>query len=609
MLSAPRMRSQALTTLVALSLGAAPALAEPGPAQALTPEEVEAIRADVRRKLASELRESLAADVRAATENAPPPSPFDAERFKWDEPESHGLGFLDFDGYLRFRYSLFENLALGTYAADADGGPVGPFAPGSGAPPVPLCTTDPACNAARGEDKTLAGANLRFRLEPTLEVYEDVRIRTQIDVFDRLVLGSTPDGFPRNDSVPLLGFSQSQMPQSDGINALEDSIRVKRAWAEIITSLGQIRVGRMPSHFGLGLLTSSGSDLDANDGDTVDRLMFATRLGDYYVMPAFEWGASGPTSARTSDPFGQPFDRDQRDDVDRYVLIVAKGDAERREEAARARGETVLSYGFFAMYETQAIEATAYDVEDASTVDELVARDGELFFGSAWGRLLVDDLRLEAELVGQFGTIASQWDKGFSPRQVDVFTLGAAATAEYKLLGDSLTLRLLVAAASGDAAPGFGVRTRARDRAPAAGDFDGPQDADGEITNYRFNPDFRVDRILFRQLIGAVTDALVIRPGAQYDIVRGFGVRLDCVYSQAMLAVSTPSGSFDPAHPLGVELDAKVFYENDDFVAALEYGLLFPLAGLDAQITRNGAKEVLAASAAQTLEATLAVTF
>ncbi|MBI4818571.1 MAG: TIGR04551 family protein [Deltaproteobacteria bacterium] len=611
------MRVPALTSLVALSIcslsicslsicsHAFAQTAEPG---SLSQEELDGIRSEVQKKLEAELLEQVRAEAKAElAKQEATPSPFDAERWKWEEPDTKGLGFLSFDGYLRFRYSLFHRLDLGTYAADADDGPVGPFAAGVVAP-VPICSTNPECEQARGPDQTLAGANLRFRLEPTLDVYEDVRIRTQIDVFDRLVLGSTPDGFPKNDTVPLLAFSQTQLWPSNGINALADSIRVKRVWAEITTSLGQIRAGRMPSHFGLGLLSSSGSDLDANDGDTVDRLMFATKIGGYYVMPAFEWGASGPTSANPGELFGQPFDRDQRDDVDRYVLIVAKGDSEGREAAARARGETVIDYGAYAIYETQTFESPSEEPKDSATTNTLFARDAELFMASLWGRLAAGDLELEAELVGTFGSYREDHFEG-SERNVDVLAVGAAATTEYRLLGDSLTLRLLLAAAAGDRAPGLGVRSRQEGRTPKAGDFDGPQDLDGDVTNYRFNPDFRVDRILWRQLVGAVTDALIVKPGVQYNLTKGLGARLDAIYSRAMFAASTPSGSFDPTHDLGVELDAKLFYESENFVAALEYGVLFPLAGLNSQITRGGAKEVLEASAAQTIEATLAVTF
>ena len=40
-----------------------------------------------------------------------------------------------------------------------------------------------------------AFANMRLRLEPAIHLSDDVRVRMQIDVFDNMVLGSTPDSF------------------------------------------------------------------------------------------------------------------------------------------------------------------------------------------------------------------------------------------------------------------------------------------------------------------------------------------------------------------------------------------------------------------------------
>jgi hypothetical protein len=42
-------------------------------------------------------------------------------------------------------------------------------------------------------------------------------------------------------------------------------------------------------------------------------------------------------------------------------------------------------------------------------------------------------------------------------------------------------------------------------------------------------------------------------------------------------ASSTPSGK----GPLGIELDPSVTFETNAFLAALDYAVLFPLAGLD----------------------------
>src|SRR5687768_6238700 len=301
------------------------------------------IKEELREELREELKEELKSEIKAelTSEGAGTgPVQEDAwaeEEWKWEEPVKPELNFLEFDGYFRFRYDLFNKLDLNTYYFNAeDNLEFGPFTPNF-APPTPACNTDqgmrvfdanghnrmasaPSCANGAGPSSTLGSANMRLRLEPVFNVYEDIKIKMQMDILDNLILGSTPDGFPTNPISPLLAFSQTQIAPSDGVNSLTDSIRVKRVWAEIMTPLGQLRVGRMPSHFGMGLLANQGGGLDSDFGDTNDRVLFATKIGDFYIIPAYDWAVSGPTSATRLFPYGQPFDTDNRDDVDQYIL-------------------------------------------------------------------------------------------------------------------------------------------------------------------------------------------------------------------------------------------------------------------------------------------------
>jgi uncharacterized protein (TIGR04551 family) len=121
--------------------------------------------------------------------------------------------------------------------------------------------------------------------------------------------------------------------------------------------------------------------------------------------------------------------------------------------------------------------------------------------------------------------------------------------------------------------------------APQAGDLDGPQadlPRDASVDNFRFHPDYRIDRILFREIIGTVTDAIYLRPHARYRLVDDRHAELDAelavIASWAASAASTPSG----ARPLGIEIDPGLTYRTrDGFRAALEYAVLLPGAAFD----------------------------
>ncbi|HVY47501.1 MAG TPA: hypothetical protein VHB21_16545, partial [Minicystis sp.] len=139
--------------------------------------------------------------------------------------------------------------------------------------------------------------------------------------------------------------------------------------------------------------------------------------------------------------------------------------------------------------------------------------------------------------------------------------------------------------ASGDSAPGFGAFPVAGQTAPRRGDLDGPQanpPYDTTVDNFRFNPNYLVDRILFREIIGTVTDAIYVRPHAEIEPVRfprgALSLGLFSVISFAAEPTSTPSGK----RPLGVEIDPTITYRADfGFEAALEQATLIPLAGFD----------------------------
>src|SRR5205823_4417975 len=117
-----------------------------------------------------------------------------------------------------------------------------------------------------------------LRLDPTLNVSEDVRIRMTADIFDNMVLGGTSDAYPgitSNPGNPLTAFTQTQLSPSRGFNnAMADSIQLKRAWGEVTTPVGEVRFGRLGSHFGLGILANDGNCLECDSGNNADRLMF-----------------------------------------------------------------------------------------------------------------------------------------------------------------------------------------------------------------------------------------------------------------------------------------------------------------------------------------------
>lgn len=558
--------------LAASLLAAAPALAEQadGGSAPVAGGDLEALRRDLleqARKEAdarvSQAKEELHNEVRAelATQSA---------NHSWEEEwqeQKKKLELLELDGYLRTRPTLFHDMDL-SRGLDADGKTLYPR---------------PSINDADlTKGRSQAWVDMRFRLEPTINISEDIRIRSQLDFFDNLVLGSSPELDARS---PTAFFSMSQVTPAN-------AIRVKRAWAEVNTPVGLLSFGRMGSNWGTGMLHNDGNCLDCDYGDTVDRISFAARVAGYYVVPMFDYVGKGPTTAKDQPEqgvFGQPIDRDQASNVAGplagpvFSLALAKRDTDKEIQRKLDAGESSLNYGVFFSYRRQ-----RYTPNGGADGQTPVATGASMYVPDLWARFMSSRLKLEAEVAGIFGSLddVNLVPTGV-PQSVSMTQLGAVLTADVKALeGGHLHLLGEVGFASGDSAPGLGNVDVLGGKPTQLGSVDGPQFncatgqtcKDASIDNFRFNRDYRVDMILWREILGGVTDALYVKPGVKYEIAEGFGVKLNAIYSRTIFSASSPSGS-NPN--LGIELDPGVEYRSDDgFAASVDYGLLVPLPGL-----------------------------
>ena len=149
---------------------------------------------------------------------------------------------------------------------------------------------------------------------------------------------------------------------------------------------------------------------------------------------------------------------------------------------------------------------------------------------------------------------------------------GGVARLAWQAMPNKLTLGAEVGVASGDKAPGFGndpSQLAADGTLPEAGALEGPQygrGGDHSLDNLRFNPGYRVDLVLWREILGQVTDAWYVKPSLKWEVVSGLTYTGALVYSQAVYGTSTPSATSTAAgeRPLGLELDNSLAYAADD---------------------------------------------
>ena len=526
---------------------------------------------------------------------------------------------LELHGYFRTRGELFHNFFLGRHNTPTDtqnlwpqpldqsyneGGTQG--APGT-AHFVNLCgpNNNQACY-----DKTQASADLRFRINPELHISDNLRIMSQLDMLNNLVLGSTPDAYamqpsssangtaPRgytqagyNGYAPLGAFSTTQGAPTAGVNGYQNSINVNRVWGEYMTPVGQLRFGRMPNQWGLGMVANSGDGIDSDYQSTTDRIMFITGVKsmDLYFGGAWDFVSTGPNTSSPYDVYGgQPYSTANLTNVNEWVAFVARKTNPELQRLKLARGEIVLNAGLYAVYRSQDLDVVAgtspLTANTASqTNNGLEYRGAYAFIPDLWVQALYNKFRFEGEFATIYGSVGHTPQTQVQPTQVR--EMGLTTQTEFRAIEDKLHLNFGFGWASGDPwAPSLN---------PGQTGLQSEGNTYGPISTFRFHPDYRVDLIFFREILTRVEGAYYFRPSVDYDFLRNpngqkFGGGAAVIWSRASEFEQAPGHKRD----LGVELDVQLYYQakdgslNDDpekvggFFTMLQYGVFFPLAGL-----------------------------
>jgi uncharacterized protein (TIGR04551 family) len=457
-------------------------------------------------------------------------------------------------GYLRTRDAYLYNVDLDR-GLDSRGQPLFP---------IPL-----------GGGQSLDSADLRARTD--LAVYArgmGVAVKARIDWLDNVSLGGDPD---------LAGGS----PATSG-GQRPSAVVVKRAWGETLTPMGTLAVGRMGAHFGLGISANGGDCEDCDHGDAADRLAFVSPIAGHLIAVAYDIASRGPFT--TSRDGGHAIGLEPTDAAAGPTIAVLRVHSPATLARRAAAGLATLEYAGYLTHRTQDRDVPGSYLLAAAppagfTSNDLVARGFDATLSGAWFRMSGAHFRVEAELAYFRATVAQPSLIPGVEITVPVTSNQLGLAVESEITSDAVRFGIDSGYASGDDAPGFGAFPKPTDGSAPAGALDGLQvnlPRDHTVDNFRFHPDYHIDQILFREIIGTITDAIYVRPHVRATLLKAGVGRLEAgtalIASWAVESASTPSGQ----RPLGIEIDPELRYASrDGFAATLDYGLLLPGSAFD----------------------------
>ena len=485
-------------------------------------------------------------------------------------PET-SLFSIELDGSFRWRTELWKDIDLGLYPFHNAYGIMPPLGSDAGSSGQPVRET----------------TDIRFQLKPSLHISERATVHSTIDLFS---IGAGSGGF--SDIATQMGNAYGVPQPGDFGNPL-DSASIRHLWVDIrLFHLLTIQLGRVAAHWGMGILENDGRDLDGDGGDAFDGVTFRLNLPDgMWGSVTLDWPLEGAQVQSPFAPWGTAYDIGDKDDIWQWRLRFVS-------EAQNTQAPVQFSWGVYARFLMQEYSSPGgdspsggcvadYPFQSVYNCDEVFWRDAFVMTPDAWMKLtarIAPDywLHLEAEIVGRYGTMTAT--QRFSGKDSGKTLYGVAGAGRITLETPAIEAEVEFGAASGDTGShAFGVLDRPVVAEPDDSQWEQSPVASNEtITSFAFNPGYRVDQILFRRGVGAVTNAFYVKPRLRYLPLPigddgGLWVQASVMYAQAFVAESTPGN----ATGLGVETDLTVGLDLGSHVQArLQGAVLVPMSGI-----------------------------
>lgn len=442
----------------------------------------------------------------------------------------------------------------------------------------------------------MSSADVRLRLEPLIQLGDSAKVGMQLDAMGLL-----------GDNAAVMTAETRFGTGEFGNNPLKGGLMVRRAWASLrVLGLANVAIGRMADHFGLGMVRNQGGEFDQDYQSDVDRVLvtgelmgFRLALGranlaslplaseggalaNYNAAVAAQQGTSnGVPDTLGAGNSGMPLQDSA--DVIRWDVAVGGGKlvADRgllwdaallwQSQDFGLRGESTQTPG--GPSPRAQLSDPSCGVDCAMLTQRglrLYTFQAALDWHTVWGGF---PLRLQAESALEYGTIARS-DITIAADAKTILAGGAALRAKWQRPATDWLLD--VGVATGEADGGFGVNDTTNFK--MGGVSDGA--ARAFLTGFRFHRSYRVDGLLFRDLIGAVANTLYVRPAWRWPMWQAKGQV--CTLELGLLGAVAASADATPGlgRWIGVEPDATLRLQRGQAHAFARATVVLPGAAL-----------------------------
>ena len=430
-------------------------------------------------------------------------------------------------------------------------------------------------------EHVLNWAWLKLHLEPIINVAEVMEIHTKLSIFGNTAMGADNYEFDKKENGLL---RDAQLSNSA-------SIVFEGLWGVFDTPIGELKVGRMPFHWGLGILYSDGNRFNTlSSGNYLDRIQLTIPVFGFKLITAFDVASTG-----ILDKYHDYFiDASQKDDgFNASLMFTMQEDDPAVLENKLLNEKTVVEVGAMVMFSWKGDTTGEWvNSEVVETGDKFVDPDktyaytgqsAKLWKLDAWLNLHYKLFSFKTELAFLTGSIGKIRLEDGRDKSVKAQMVGWAADLEFRVIPKKFHLSLLTGIASPDDADNV-----QGDSWSTPGNAVNNSSTRGDLTveNFRFNKDYNFNSALWNQFLGRFTAGYYASFLGTYfflDELKGY---VGATYSMALKENNSLGGK---GLPTAIEPFIGIDYANKSGMrTGLRYQIGVPFSGLDTDEHETG---------------------